>query len=132
MARPVLLFDGDCGFCQRVAGWAPRVLPADARVVSWQSADLTALGTTAERAAREVLWVRRSGRVDGGAQAVAHALLVARWPLPLLGFLLVLPPVRWVAAGVYQLVAANRMRLPGGTAACALPNPPAAGERTAG
>ncbi|WP_457082661.1 thiol-disulfide oxidoreductase DCC family protein [Modestobacter sp. SYSU DS0657] len=132
MARPVLLFDGDCGFCQRVAGWAPRVLPADAEVLAWQPADLPALGTTAERAAREVLWVRRSGRVDGGAQAVAHALLVSRRPLPLLGLLLVLPPVRWVAAGVYRLVAANRMRLPGGTVACALPTPPPVRDRGAG
>jgi predicted DCC family thiol-disulfide oxidoreductase YuxK len=31
------------------------------------------------------------------------------------------PPVRWLAAGVYRLIANNRQRMPGGTAACALP-----------
>jgi hypothetical protein len=33
---------------------------------------------------------------------------------------MLLPPVSWLAAGVYSLVAANRMRLPGGTPACAV------------
>jgi predicted DCC family thiol-disulfide oxidoreductase YuxK len=31
------------------------------------------------------------------------------------------PPLRWIAHGVYRLVANNRDRMPGGTAACKLP-----------
>ena len=118
--RPALVFDGDCGFCTRSVDVARRVLPADCTVVPWQRVDLAALGTTAARAQREVLWVPRTGDVVGGARAVAAALRAAGSGWALLGRLLQLPPVDRVADVVYRLVAVNRMRLPGGTAACGL------------
>ncbi|GLW67029.1 hypothetical protein Arub01_52720 [Actinomadura rubrobrunea] len=119
--RPVLVYDGDCGFCTASVRFVERHVPTSAQIVAFQFADLDALGTTAERAEYEVLWVDRSGRVSGGAQAIARLLMDAGgawWPL---GALLRVPPVRWIAHGVYRLVAANRHRMPGGTAACALP-----------
>ena len=118
---PTLLFDGDCAFCTRSAEVARRVLPADCDVTAWQFADLAAFGVTAERARSEVLWVDRDGRVSGGAAAVSRALRAAGGPLAVLGVLLALPPVSWLAPPVYRLVAANRHRLPGGTAACQVP-----------
>jgi predicted DCC family thiol-disulfide oxidoreductase YuxK len=59
--------------------------------------------------------------VHGGAQAVAKLLLSAGKGWAVLGAVLTLPPMRWVANGVYRLVSNNRARLPGGTPACALP-----------
>ena len=118
---PTLLFDGDCAFCTSVSHAARRALPADVAVVAWQFADLTALGTTAERAQREVLWVDADGTVSGGAAAVARGLRAAGRPWSAFGVLLSVPPVRWLAPPVYRLVAANRHRLPGGTAACRMP-----------
>ncbi|MFF3437180.1 DCC1-like thiol-disulfide oxidoreductase family protein [Streptosporangium sp. NPDC002721] len=119
--EPVLVFDGDCGFCTTSVRFAERRVGVRARVVPWQFADLRALGVTRERAEREVLWVAEDGRVSGGAQAVARLLIAAGLPWSPLGFVLRVPPFRWVARGVYRLVAANRHRLPGGTPACALP-----------
>ena len=121
--RPVLLYDGDCGFCTRSAQVARRILPGDCTVASWQETDLAALGATAARAQREVIWVPRSGPVSGGARAIGRALLAAGLPWALLGIPLLVPPSSWLAGGVYRVVAANRMRLPGGTAACAVPRP---------
>ena len=118
---PTLVFDGDCAFCTRSADVARRVLPAGVDVVAWQFADLGALGVTAERAQQEVLWVAGDGEVSGGAPAVARALRAAGLPWAVAGLVLSLPPVRWVAPFVYRLVAANRYRLPGGTAACRVP-----------
>jgi predicted DCC family thiol-disulfide oxidoreductase YuxK len=123
MSRPVLVYDGDCGFCTRAADVARRILPPDTSVTPWQATDLAALGVTAVRARREVLWVSRSGRVDGGARAVAVALRAAGGLWTVLGVALLVPPLSWAARAVYRLVAANRMRLPGGTAACAVPPP---------
>ncbi|MGY1705756.1 thiol-disulfide oxidoreductase DCC family protein [Geodermatophilus sp. SYSU D00697] len=120
---PALVYDGDCGFCTRAAQVARRILPRDCAVTPWQLTDLASIGVTSERAQREVLWVSRSGRVSGGARAVADALRAAGGPWTLLGVALRVPPLSWVADGVYRLVAANRMRLPGGTAACAVPPP---------
>jgi predicted DCC family thiol-disulfide oxidoreductase YuxK len=118
---PLLVFDGDCAFCSRCASFARRLLPPDCGVVAWQSCDLASLGVTPERARSEVLWVGRDGDVSGGARAVALALRSAGGPWALLGALLVRPPAAWVAPPVYRWVAANRHRLPGGTAACTVP-----------
>ncbi|WP_440082456.1 thiol-disulfide oxidoreductase DCC family protein [Streptosporangium sp. LJ11] len=121
--QPVLVFDGDCGFCTTSVRFAERRVGVRARVVPWQFADLRALGVTRERAEREVLWVE-NGRVYGGAQAVARLLISAGLPWSPLGLVLRIPPFRWVARGIYRLVAANRHRLPGGTPACALSSRP--------
>jgi predicted DCC family thiol-disulfide oxidoreductase YuxK len=127
--KPVLIYDGDCGFCTRSANVLMR-LPVDAEATPYQFANLALYGTTEERANHEVLWVDRSGQVHGGAQAVARLLLSAGGAYAAAGWLLRTPPVRWIAAGVYRLIANNRQRMPGGTAACALP--PAARESGAG
>ncbi|MFJ3508626.1 thiol-disulfide oxidoreductase DCC family protein [Streptomyces luteogriseus] len=119
--RPVLIFDGDCGFCTTSVGVARRLVRPRCDVVAWQRADLASLGVTAERARHEVLWVTPTGRVYGGAQAVAKILLSAGGVWPVVGAVLSLPPLRWAAPAVYRLVADNRGRLPGGTAACAVP-----------
>lgn len=118
-----MLYDGDCGFCthwiNRIDGWSrPKV-----SIAPYQTVDLEPYGVTAERADREVLYIDAGGRVYGGAQAFARLLLTGRAAWRPVGVLLAVPPVRWVAAGVYRVVAKNRMRLPGGTAACAVPRP---------
>jgi predicted DCC family thiol-disulfide oxidoreductase YuxK len=119
--RPLLIYDGDCGFCTSSAGFIGRRIPTSAEIVAFQSTDLDAIGTTGERAAHEVLWADWHGDVFGGAQAVAKLLMDAGgawWPL---GALVRVPPFRWVAHGLYRLVAANRHRMPGRTAACGIP-----------
>jgi predicted DCC family thiol-disulfide oxidoreductase YuxK len=121
--RPVLIFDSDCGFCTASAGFIERRIPTSAEIEPFQSIDLTALGTTRERAEREVLWVDRTGRVFGGAAAVARLLRDAGRLWAILGLLISPPPLSWAATGVYRLVAVNRHRLPGGSPACAVPPP---------
>ncbi|WP_062215419.1 thiol-disulfide oxidoreductase DCC family protein [Streptomyces sp. NBRC 109706] len=119
-AQPVLVYDGDCGFCTTSVLFAERRVRPDCTIVAWQFADLDALGTDAERARHEVLWVTPTGRVYGGSRAVAKALLSAgRWWAPL-GALLTLPPISWLAHGIYRAIATNRHRLPGGTPTCAV------------
>ena len=124
-AATTLVYDGDCGFCTTAVSLVPRLgLRAD-RVVAWQLADLDALGVTREQAAGAVQWVDADG-VAAGHRAVARLLMASGplwWPL---GRLLLLPGISAVAARVYALVADNRMRLPGGTPACA-PRPPVDG-----
>jgi len=118
--HPVLIYDADCAFCTRCVEVLKK-LPTGADVVAYQFADLQSYGTTEVRAAHEVLWVGRNGRMDGGAQAIARLLLSAGGLYALAGLLLRTPPIRWIAHGVYRLIANNRQRMPGGTAACALP-----------
>ncbi|MFQ6144343.1 thiol-disulfide oxidoreductase DCC family protein [Streptomyces seoulensis] len=118
--RPVLIYDGDCGFCTASATFAERRVHPRCDVRPWQSLHLDEYGVTPERAQYEALWVTPTGRVHGGAQAVAKALLSAGGPWSVPGALLTLPPLRWAAHAAYRLIAGNRHRLPGSTGACAV------------
>ncbi|MGW1680744.1 thiol-disulfide oxidoreductase DCC family protein [Saccharopolyspora sp. NPDC002376] len=118
---PVLIYDGDCGFCTRSVRLAER-LPVRMRVLAWQEADLAAYRTTPDRARHEVLWVAPSGRVFGGAAAVAELLKSCRTPWPVAGLALSAPVLRTLAEWAYRAIAANRYRLPGDTPACRLPD----------
>ena len=124
---PWLIFDGDCAFCTSSATWiGDRLRRRDgpnARIVPWQFTDLAKLGITAERAAREVLWVTPDGEVFGGAAAFARWLRFRGGAYAVAGRLMEAPGVRALAAAVYRLVAKNRHRMPGGSPACALPPP---------
>ncbi|MFF4243345.1 thiol-disulfide oxidoreductase DCC family protein [Streptomyces sp. NPDC001822] len=119
--RPVLVYDGDCAFCTSSVHFAERRLRPRCEITPWQFADLESLGVTQERAEYELLWCTPTGSVYGGAQAVAKLLLSAGAVWSVLGALLTLPPVRWLAHGVYRLVADHRDSMPGGTPACAVP-----------
>jgi predicted DCC family thiol-disulfide oxidoreductase YuxK len=122
-----LVFDGDCAFCTRCVERIPKKAAQRMTVVAWQFADLDSLGLTAEDCIRELQFVD-GARHYGGHRAVAEVLRRAGLALRLIGRAIEVWPVSPVAAFVYRKVAANRYRLPGGTAACALP---AAGQRSA-
>ncbi|WP_017620240.1 thiol-disulfide oxidoreductase DCC family protein, partial [Nocardiopsis gilva] len=81
-AAPMLIYDGNCGFCTRSVRLTER-LPVHVTLTPWQETDLAGLGVGEERAEREVLWVASSGRVAGGADAFAELLTHSRgaWPL---------------------------------------------------
>ena len=116
-ARPVLVFDGDCGFCTSSADLADRWLRIPT-VAPWQRLDLESLGLDEARCAEALQWVAVDGTVRSGERAVIAAL----WHR---GGLFTVPAALLAAlrplAGVgYRLVARNRHRLPGGTPACRL------------
>jgi predicted DCC family thiol-disulfide oxidoreductase YuxK len=116
--RPLLIYEGDCGFCNRSARFIARRMPTTAELKPWQLVDLDAYGVTRRQARYEIVWVDVDGRTYGGAQAVARLLLDCGGAWAALGALMRLPPFRWVAHGLYRAVAANRTRLPGGGPAC--------------
>ncbi|WP_042364378.1 thiol-disulfide oxidoreductase DCC family protein [Streptacidiphilus neutrinimicus] len=118
---PVLVYDGDCAFCTSSLLFGERLLGTEGWAsVPFQFADLDP--ALRARARTEVLWITPTGRVYGGADAVAKVLLrTRRAPWNALGGAMLLPGVRAATAALYRLVALNRHRLPGGTPACALP-----------
>lgn len=117
--RPVLLFDGDCGFCTTSARFLERIGP-DAEIVAWQLTDLAELGVTEQQAADAVQWVQVDGTVRSGHEAIAAVLTTAGRIWRIIGHTLLLPGISWMAAKLYRLIADNRYRLPGGTPACAV------------
>jgi predicted DCC family thiol-disulfide oxidoreductase YuxK len=121
MTGPTFLYDGDCAFCSSCARFIERRVPTAAAVLPWQHADLAALGVTEQQAEAAVRWVARDGAVAAGPVAIARLLVDAGSFWRPLGALLALRPVAALAWPVYRWVARNRHRMPGGTAACSLP-----------
>jgi len=118
----LLIFDGDCAFCSSCVRAARRALPGELHAVPWQRVpDLSVYGLTPEAAAASVQWVDSSGSLASGHEAVAQVLMAAGGLWCFTGRVMLLPGISAVAAFVYEMVARNRARLPGGTPACKLP-----------
>ncbi|HEX2903697.1 MAG TPA: DUF393 domain-containing protein [Jatrophihabitans sp.] len=119
-----LYYDADCGFCTRVAGLLQRSWRR-VEVVPMQSVDLPALGIDPVRAQAEIPFRSATGLVSYGSDAFAAAAAAAGGPWRWVGAPLARPPLRLVARPAYRWIARHRHQLPGGSAACALPAPPA-------
>ena len=123
--RPVLVFDGDCGFCTTSARFLLRWVnrPSRYAIAPWQRLDLPALGLTPAQCVEAVQWVGADGDRVSGHAAFAAALRQGHpvWRVP--GALLLAPGISWLAARVYAWVADHRYLLPGGTPACAVRQP---------
>jgi predicted DCC family thiol-disulfide oxidoreductase YuxK len=115
---PVVIYDGDCGFCSASVRWAQariRRLPA---AQPFQFTDLAALGLTRQECEQAVQFVDADGSIHSGDQAIARALFASGRGWLLLGRLMSLPGVRAIGAVAYGLIARHRHRLPGSTNAC--------------
>ncbi|GAA1775988.1 MULTISPECIES: DUF393 domain-containing protein [Streptomonospora] len=117
---PVLVFDGDCGFCTSSARLARRYVEPRLRTVPWQRSGLSAPARA--RAQEEVLLLDAAGRrLWGGIDAIAVLMLASRRPLwPPVGWLLRRAPLRALGAAAYHWVSRHRHLMPGGTPACRL------------
>ncbi|HEY2205723.1 MAG TPA: DCC1-like thiol-disulfide oxidoreductase family protein [Pseudonocardia sp.] len=114
---PVLVFDGECGFCTRALGW---LRLADRRRVietrPFQRPGVPeSLGLSVEQCAGSLQWRGADGSRAEGAEAIASALTTAldrAWPARLYA--------RTATAQdrVYRWVAEHRGRLPGVTPWC--------------
>jgi predicted DCC family thiol-disulfide oxidoreductase YuxK len=118
-ATKLLIFDGECGFCTWAARWAERRLPPVAGISPYQRVpDPSVYGLTDEEMAAAAYWIDARGRPHRGHLAAAEMFRAIGGAWATLGSLLTVPPVSWLAAGVYEVVSRNRHRLPGTTPAC--------------
>jgi len=118
---PLLIYDGDCSFCSSSARWITARWNGPEQAVARQhlsADDVERLGLTLDDVRDAAWWIDASGSRSRGHLAIARALRAAPgWP-SVVGHILLVPPFRWLAAGVYPLIARWRHRLPGGTPAC--------------
>lgn len=117
----MLVFDGDCGFCTSSAHWIERRLPIDVEVEPWQSLDLEALDLDEADVTAAAWWIEPGRAPVAGHEAIGRSLMAAGGGWAWVGRAIVTPPLSWIAAPIYALVAKNRHRLPGATEACELP-----------
>ena len=110
-ALPVMVFDGDCAFCSASVSWGRRRIRRMPATVPFQSADLAALRLTLEACTVAVQYVDRDARVYAAHDAVAAMLRDAGKGWRVLGALLRVPGIHWLAGVVYRWVARNRHRI---------------------
>ena len=123
-ANRVLIYDGDCKFCQRTLDFGIRHLATFPRYVAFQKIDPTTFGLTLDQVTTRI-WLVSEGQSSieprGGHLAAAEILLMQRNPIyNILGWLVKTPPTSLIADVVYRWVARNRHRLPGGSRDCKL------------
>jgi predicted DCC family thiol-disulfide oxidoreductase YuxK len=120
-SEPVLVFDGDCGFCTTTANWIKKNSKVALEIAPYQWTDLQQYGLTAEEAAAKVQLVV-GDKVYAGHNCMAKLLLIQpNVFLKLVGAVMVMPVIEPISARLYTWIAANRQKLPGGTPACKLP-----------
>jgi predicted DCC family thiol-disulfide oxidoreductase YuxK len=124
-ARPVLIFDGDCGFCTTCARFLQRwvVKGGSTSVAPWQRLDLDELGLTPGQCRAAVQWVGEGGQLASGHSAIAATLRAGHPGWRPVGALLVAPGFSWLAERLYSWVAGHRDAMPGGTPACRVEEP---------
>jgi predicted DCC family thiol-disulfide oxidoreductase YuxK len=120
-SAPILVFDGDCGFCTTTANWIKKNSKIGLEIAPYQWTDLNQYGLTAEEAAAKVQLVV-GDKVFAGHYCMAKLLLIQpNVLLKGLGALMVAPFLNPISAKAYEWIAANRQKLPGGTPACKMP-----------
>jgi predicted DCC family thiol-disulfide oxidoreductase YuxK len=120
----LLIYDGDCGFCTQSARWCRRRFKRSVDVQPWQALDLARFGLTESDTTSAAYWVDARGRTHRGHAAVGRSLLAMRGGWPVLGAVVLTPPISLLARAVYAWVARHRDRLPGATDACRVPERP--------
>ena len=120
--KSLLIYDGDCGFCQRTLDVMKKRLAMWPRTAPYQRLNLDQHGVSSQDAARAMLWVEPGRPPLAGAAAFAQLFRdqpQLRWRT--LGRMMALPGISHFAAIVYRTVARHRHRLPGGTSTCQRP-----------
>ncbi len=109
--RAWLLYDGDCGFCTRLAAWVEgRDRERRLQVVAYQEAPSPPMTPELRRACAEALHaITPRGRVLRGGDATIFTLGALGWRGP--ARVLWLRPLRDVVGFGYGIVARNRSRL---------------------
>jgi predicted DCC family thiol-disulfide oxidoreductase YuxK len=110
---PCLVYDGECGFCQRWARWLGRRVDPGTTFVAFQDLDdLSRYGLVRAEVERASYWIEPDGRRFGGNRSIAKVLQRARGGWRVVGLVVDLPVLRSVAALAYRGIARNRHRLP--------------------
>ena len=109
MSKPILIYDGDCGFCRRwIERW--RGITGDRiEYAPYQEVASRFPNISEQEFKSAVQLVEPDGKTTRAAEAVFRALGVVRscqWPLWAYYHI---PGVRWVAEAFYRFIADHRI-----------------------
>ena len=110
---PTVLFDGTCPFCRKQAARLDAMMRGR---VAFESAYAPGVRERFPMLPQqgmlgEMKFVDASGRLFGGAAAIAEAFITSGGILGLGAHFYKVPPVKWIADAAYKRAAAKRIRL---------------------
>ncbi len=108
--RPILLWDGECGFCARCAAWFHELARREVATGPVQPLLHTLPESVRATALQQVLFLDTNGEIAGGIRALARALAEANRPG--LSRLLIFPPLYPFFRLGYRLIARLRFLFP--------------------
>jgi predicted DCC family thiol-disulfide oxidoreductase YuxK len=108
----LFIYDGNCGFCRKWAGWLEQRVGSAVRFSPFQALEELARFNLAIDDVQRASYLIEDGRAFRGGRGIARALAHGRGAWKLLGLVLDLPGVRQASALAYRYVARNRHRLP--------------------
>lgn len=115
-APPVLIFDGDCGYCRKwISRW--RKWNAQTQYISYQDYSKTHTAPALEDL-RKAVHLIEGDQTYRAAHAVFRLLRLHPAGRCLYGLYESIPPFRWISESVYRGVARIRRRLSGPGATC--------------
>ncbi len=104
-----LVYDGECGFCTRLARWVERHDRRGCVVVQPnQDAGIESLGLTRDEVDRASWAIEKGGRRFEGAAAINRVLRELGGGWRLLGSLYLVAPLGWLEDRYYRRVARRR------------------------
>ena len=117
---PLLIFDGDCGFCTSSASWICSK-NAHINISSWQSIDLSTYDLTEPEVSSAVYWIDSTGKKFRGHFAIGKVLKESNqiWR-KLAGSIISSKVFTPFGKILYRLIAKYRHKLPGSTESCAI------------
>jgi predicted DCC family thiol-disulfide oxidoreductase YuxK len=120
----VLIYDGDCKFCQLSLEFGIKHMATFPSYVAFQKINPANFGLTDAQVRAEIWLVETDSTTNenlGGHLAAAAILRMQTNILyRILGWLMKTPPTSWLAKIGYRWIANNRHRLPGGSRTCNL------------
>ena len=120
-SKPLLIFDGDCGFCTTATNFILKHTSTPLDAIPFQYINPQEYGLTLEQVSSKVYLVVE-GKNFAGHEAFANLFKIQNnFLLKIFGNLILIPPFVWLARPGYALVAKYRQKLPGGTPACKMP-----------
>lgn len=108
--RPLVLFDGRCGFCTWSVRFARQTVHAEADFLPYQSVDVSNYNLTVEQCADAVQFIDYAGPVSG-ERAVAAILRTGHGVWPPFGRFIGSAVIRPLVGVMYRFVARHRGKL---------------------
>lgn len=106
----LVIYDGDCGLCQRLVAWVSEKIAEDFKFIDSESIKPEDYGLNRKDFEKYVWLIQFDQKKIKGAFAIAEILKGMGFWWMILGSIISIPPFSFVAGAVYSLVAKNRKR----------------------